>query len=308
MKSIVNNFFYTFKPIIPRHLQLCIRRYIARNILKRSHDSWPINEKASAKPHNFTQWPDNKKFAFVLMHDVDTAIGHEKCLQVMELEQQEGFHSCFYFVPERYKIDKTKFEILKSNKFGIGVHGLKHDGKLFLNREQFLFQAAKINQYFKEWDVKGFSTPSMLCNREWMHDLNMSFATSSFDTDPFEPQPNGVTTIFPFNTSNADNTRRFIELPYTLVQDFTLFVILKEKTIDIWKKKLDWIVRNNGMVLLNSHPDYMNFNEHKSTIQEYPVSLFKSFLQYVKTKYSGQYWHALPEEIANFWKNSVLKN
>jgi hypothetical protein len=34
---------------------------------------------------------------------------------------------------------------------------------------------------------------------------------------------------------------------------------MREKNIDIWKRKLDWIVENEGMALLITHPDYMNF-------------------------------------------------
>jgi hypothetical protein len=48
--------------------------------------------------------------------------------------------------------------------------------------------------------------------------------------------------------------RGYVELPYTLPQDFTLFTVMREKDIDIWKKKLDWIVEKGGMALLITHP------------------------------------------------------
>ena len=43
-------------------------------------------------------------------------------------------------------------------------------------------------------------------------------------------------------------------------QDHLLFVILQEKNIDIWKRKLDWIAEKGGMALLNTHSDYMSFD------------------------------------------------
>ena len=46
----------------------------------------------------------------------------------------------------------------------------------------------------------------------------------------------------------------YIELPYTLPQDFTLFVLLQEKTPKTWMKKLDWIAEKGGMALVNVHP------------------------------------------------------
>ena len=45
---------------------------------------------------------------------------------------------------------------------------------------------------------------------------------------------------------------------------------MKEKNIDIWKQKLDWIAENGGMALVNAHPDYMNFDGGKLGIEEYP--------------------------------------
>ena len=38
----------------------------------------------------------------------------------------------------------------------------------------------------------------MLHNFDWLCDLNIHYDASSFDTDPFEPQPDSVNTIFPF--------------------------------------------------------------------------------------------------------------
>ena len=60
------------------------------------------------------------------------------------------------------------------------------------------------------------------------------------------------------------------------------------------------------MALLNSHPDYMNFDGLKHGIEEYPAAYYKEFLAYVKRKYKGQYWHVLPKEMARFWCETVV--
>ena len=91
----------------------------------------------------------------------------------------------------------------------------------------------------------------------------------------------------------------YVELPYTLPQDFTLFVLLQENTAGIWQRKLDWIAEHGGMALFITHPDYMAFSDKRSnTAGEYPVELYKQFLEYVRARYSGQYWQALPREVA----------
>jgi len=68
----------------------------------------------------------------------------------------------------------------------------------------------------------------------------------------------------------------FVELPHTLPQDFTLFVLMKERNIDIWKKKIDWIIEKGGMALSITHPDYMNFSDTDPAQKEYPAPIIKN--------------------------------
>ncbi|MBC8126554.1 MAG: glycosyltransferase family 4 protein, partial [Gloeobacteraceae cyanobacterium ES-bin-144] len=169
--------------------------------------------------------------------------------------------------------------------------------KLYSSREGFRRNASRINHYLKEWNAVGFRSAFMLHNLAWLPDLNVAYEASTFDTDPFEPQPDGVDTIFPFWV-HAPDGRGFVELPYTLVQDFNLFVILKEATTAIWEKKTEWIAAHRGMVLLNVHPDYMSFGDGIPKSDEYPAGLYGDFLGWVKKKYEAQYWHALPKDLA----------
>jgi hypothetical protein len=143
----------------------------------------------------------------------------------------------------------------------------------------------------------------MLHNLDWLHDLKIKYDSSTFDTDPFEPQPEGVGTIFPFWVSQDGKKDGYVEIPYTLPQDHSLFVIMQEKTIHIWEKKLDWISAKGGIALLITHPDYMNFGGAGRSIDEYPVNLYAEFLEYVTSRYRGKYWNPLPKEMARFWNS-----
>ncbi|MBW1899053.1 MAG: hypothetical protein JRI61_08340 [Deltaproteobacteria bacterium] len=300
-----NQFYYFLKPIIPRSIQLHLRRnYLINNKRLEYADRWPIDVSSKKSIDPFHIWPNNKTFAFVLTHDVDTDRGQIKCRSLMDIEKRFRFRSSFNFVPERYRVDPTLRTQLVEDGFEIGVHGLSHDGKLYKSRKIFQKRAVKINEYLEEWDAVGFRSPAMHHNLEWIHDLDIEYDASTFDTDPFEPQPDGVGTIFPFWVQNEDNSKGYVELPYTLPQDFTLFILMKEKNIDIWKKKLDWIAECGGMALVNTHPDYMNFDGGKLGLEEYPADYYREFLEYVKEKYEGQYWHVLPREMARFWKNN----
>jgi hypothetical protein len=285
----LTNIFYTIKPLIPRRLQILLRRQIIQYKRKKYSHIWPIDPNAGEPPRGWNGWPDNKKFAMVLSHDVETQEGHDKCYRLMEIEESLGFRSSFNIVPERYLVSQELIDVIKNRGFEVSIHGLKHDGKLFSSRKIFERRSKEINQYIKTWGVEGFTTPSMLRNPEWIHELNIKHCISTFDTDPFEPQPDAAGTIFPFWVQSNSLARGYVEFPYTLPQDFTLFILMKKRNINIWKKKLDLFVHNVGMALYNSHPVYMNFNKDKKSFEEYPARFYEEFLMHMKSKYEGLY-------------------
>jgi hypothetical protein len=216
--------YYALKPLIPRWFQIYLRRKIVSRKRILFRETWPIDEKACAQPKGWTGWPESKEFAFVLTHDVETDKGQKNCLKLMALDERYGFKSAFGFVPERYKVIPDLRGYLASNGFEVMVHGLYHDGKYYRSREVFRNRAFRINRYLKDWRAVGFRSPSMQHNLYWMGELDIEYDSSTFDVDPFEPQPDGVQTIFPFWVQDGSTAKGFVELPYTLPQDFTLFV------------------------------------------------------------------------------------
>jgi hypothetical protein len=214
-----------------------------------------------------------------------------------------GFRSSFGFVPEgEYLVPPEMRSRLQKDGFEVAIHDLHHDGKLYASEQDFAQKATIINRYLNEWRVAGFRSGLMHHNLEWLKRLNIAYDSSTFDYDPFEPQPDGAETIFPFWVEREDGAG-FVELPYTLIQDFNLFVILRETSIDIWKRKLDWIAAHCGMALLDTHPDYMSFDGIKASYSRYPATLYEEFLDYAKSRYGAEYWHATPREVADYIRN-----
>jgi glycosyltransferase involved in cell wall biosynthesis len=298
-----NRIYYRFKPYLPWRLRMGVRRIIARRKREESKSTWPINEAAGQAPKNWGGWPDKKRFAFVLTHDVENSAGLAKCRRLMELEERLGFRSSFNFIPEGdYKVPAELRDELLEKGFEIGVHDLRHDGKLYWRRNNFAESARSINRYLQDWNASGFRAAFMLHDRERLHHLKIEYDASTFDTDPFEPQPEGANTIFPFWISDG-NGGGYVELPYTLPQDSTLFLVLDEKSPEIWKKKLDWLVARGGMALLNVHPDYIGF-KNKLEAFEYPAAWYEDFLNYVKKNYANEFWNPLPKEMASWFKES----
>ena len=80
--------------------------------------------------------------------------------------------------------------------------------------------------------------------------LSFDFDCSFSDSDPYEPQPGGTCSVFPFFLAHM------VELPYTMPQDHTLIHLLHRSPMQIWAMKAKWIESLGGMILTLVHPDY----------------------------------------------------
>lgn len=306
--SLSKRMYYLLKPILPRPLTRVMRQLYGQPNKTDINLQWPIEPRyilflweimqqllqitPGQKLNIKSFWPRALRYAFVLTHDVETKVGQSFVRAVADLEESLGFRSSFNFVPERYKIDMRLVDELRQRGFEIGIHGLKHDGKLYNSRQQFEKRAVRINRYLKDLDAVGFRSPLTHRNPDWMQALEIGYDLSFFDTDPFEPIPGGTMSIWPFFIGH------FVELPYTLVQDYTLTAILNETSPRLWLEKVDFIERYRGMALVNSHPDYLR---NLST-----WTIYTDFLTAMKRR-TG-YWHALPHAVAAWWRQRTNDN
>jgi hypothetical protein len=316
---LLRRLYYHLKPSLPWKLRMTFRRILAGSIRRQTEGVWPILETAGRAPADWAGWPEGRSFAVVLTHDVEGPDGLEKVRRLAELEMSLGFRSCFNFIPEGpYTVPSALRGWLVSQGFEVGVHDFNHDGKLFSSRATFRQRARQINHYLREWKAVGFRAGFMHHNLDWHHELDILYDSSTFDTDPFEPQPDGVGTIFPFwvpapgvaKSAPADSAlpkAGYIELPYTLPQDSTLFLLLRMAGNDVWGKKLDWIARCGGMVLLDVHPDYIAFENHEAADSRYPLDHYRRFLEKIRGEYAGRFWQALPREVALHARQTMMQ-
>jgi hypothetical protein len=297
----INNFYYLVKPLLPRRAQIALRRTILKLRLPVTKGVWPIKESAGALPPGWKGWPGGKQFAVVITHDVESSRGIEKCRLLAEIDLKYGFKSSFNIVPCKYTVPESTRLWLQERGFEIGVHDYYHDGKLYRSRKKFDERAMVINKYLKEWNAAGFRSAAMHHKLEWIAKLDIQYDCSTFDTDPFEPQPDGVNTIFPYWYQKPGTDNGYVEIPYTLPQDFTLFVIKNDKDCSIWKEKLKWIAEKGGMATVIIHPDYINFDSvKKNRVDEYSIDIYSEFLNYINSEYNNRFWNPLPVEAASF--------
>ncbi|MGD9856528.1 MAG: hypothetical protein AB7U20_16395 [Planctomycetaceae bacterium] len=231
-------------------------------------------------------WPNHAGFAFVLTHDVETAEGLQLVRPVAEIEEELGFRSSWNIVPHKYPIDRGLIDDLRKRGFEIGIHGYNHDGRLFWSESTFRRRARHINAALERFQAVGFRAPMAHRNLRWMQLLDIEYDSSCFDIDPFQAMPGGIGSLWPVITG------RFVELPYTLPQDHTLFIGLGETTDRIWSDKLSLIKSWSGMALMLTHPDYLDTPQRRD--------LYRGFL--TKVRDAGGYWHALPRDVARWWR------
>ncbi len=300
--SFPKRVYYILKPLLPRTLTRMMRRAYQRPGQAGLDIPWPTESRYVSFLENVlarvlqatpghtllikSLWPEGRSWALVLTHDVEARTGFEYVRKVADLEEALGFRSSFNFVPEDYPLDMNLVKELQDRGFEVGIHGLKHDGRLFETRARFERSAAKINQYLKQTGAVGFRAPLTLRNPEWMQLLNLEYDLSFFDTDPFEPMRGGTMSIWPFFLG------RFIELPYTLVQDYTLTDILQETTPRLWLDKVDFLSKHGGMALLNSHPDYLR--------TPFRMDIYTQFLHAMRERQDC--WMALPQQASAWWQ------
>jgi hypothetical protein len=305
LRGVALRAYYAVKPLLPRRLQITMRRLYAHRQAHRSFPAWPIEpllvdhqqellrQRLRASGNGrlplVSFWPDGRRFAAVVTHDVETSAGIENIGTLLDLERQHNVVSSWNFVAEDYPIPDGTFEQIHAAGGEIGLHGITHDGKLFTDRRSFDAGLGKIQRYLEDWNAVGFRSPGTRRNADWMPDLGCLYDSSFPDTDPFEPQPGGCCSIFPYFLGDV------VELPITLVQDHTLWEILRQRSIDVWRDKADWVIAQRGLINVIIHPDYVLSQER--------LDLYDEFLRYLRARLDADRgWHALPREVASWWR------
>ena len=117
----VRYLYYLIKPYLPRSTIFRLRHIAGSFLGGNMTKTWPVearyvkfqweilrqvlllSEKREVSFRYF--WPDEKEYAFVLTHDIETAEGQRLVPVLAGMEEALGFRSMFNFVPEVYPLD-----------------------------------------------------------------------------------------------------------------------------------------------------------------------------------------------------------
>ena len=306
LQKVLRRLYYVFRPLTTLSLRKKVQQFHARSSSKISFPHWPVDTTVetlcerllfySLKAKDVERvpfvwfWPDGARGCMTMTHDVETAAGRDFCGELMNLDDSAGVKASFQIVPQQRYVVSAKFlGSIRSRGFEVGVQDLNHDGKLFDSREEFVRRARVISQYGREYGARGFRAAVLYRKPQWFDMLNFAYDMSIPNVAHLDPQRGGCCTVMPFFIGNI------LEVPVTTTQDYTLFYILQQRSIDLWKTQTEMILAKNGMVSFIVHPDYLLDPELKA--------LYLELLQYLRSlREMENLWFALPSEIECWWR------
>lgn len=305
-EKALKSVYYQLRPLTNRALRIGVQRLRAANWGKRQFPQWPVDTtvenlcerllflilKASGSDRIpfIWFWPNGARGCIAITHDVETTAGRDFTGQVADIDDSFGMKASFHVVPEeRYQVTDEYLNGIRSRGFEVCVQDLNHDGRLFDDREEFLRRVARINRYGREFGATGFRSAVLYRNLEWLQDLDFSYDMTVPNVAPLDPQRGGCCTVTPYFIGNV------LELPLTTVQDYTLFHVLKERSIELWKLQLDRILSKNGLATFLIHPDYIIERETQAVYRELLAELSNM-------RRTQSLWFAVPGEVDRWWR------
>jgi hypothetical protein len=293
--------YYRLRPLLSRRIQIELRRAVSRLQSRSPFPRWPIEtslhdlyelildqlrEVARGPLPSLAAWPRGRDWALVLTHDVESEVGCKRIAAMRGVEEELGLRSSWNFVPLRYSTPPTLIADLQERGNEVGVHGLYHDGFDLASRERLEERLPAIQEYAARWGAVGFRSPATHRVWELMPLLGLDYDSSYPDTDPYEPQAGGCCSWLPYFN------RELVELPITLPQDHTLFVILRRRDEEVWLEKTDFLRSRGGMAVSLTHPDYV--------FEEPLLGHYARFLRRFADDSTA--WHALPRDVSAWWR------
>jgi hypothetical protein len=236
-------------------------------------------------------WPEGLPSCVAITHDVETRKGRDFCSALMDLDESFGIKSSFQLIPERrYPLSMSFLESIRSRGFELNVHDLNHDGQLFASEAKFLERARRINQYARAFGALGFRSGALYRNLGWYEALEFSYEMSVPNTARLDPQRGGCCTIMPYFIGDI------VEIPLTTTQDYSLFHILSDYSIQLWRQQLELIETSYGLATFNIHPDYI--------IEAASRSIYVQLLRRIeRLRSQGKVWLALPRDVDRWWRD-----
>lgn len=299
--------YYFLRPILPVRVRKHLQRVYLKGWDKILFPRWPVDFSVECLMRQTMAlilkaqrkdkipfiwfWPAGSPSCLTMTHDVESEIGSGFCNTLMDLDDSFGIKASFEVIPEeRYVTSEDFLKHFRDRGFEINVHDLSHDGSLFRERHEFVRKAEEINRYVTKFRAEGFRSGSMYRNTQWYESFDFSYDMSVPNVAHLEPQQGGCCTVMPYFIG------KLVELPLTTTQDYSLFHILGDYSIDLWKQEIELILEHNGLISFITHPDYL--------IEPRARSVYLDLLAHIaRLRAERKLWLALPAQINRWFRN-----
>jgi hypothetical protein len=235
-------------------------------------------------------WPEGATSCAIMTHDVETEKGVRSSPYLMDMEDAFDIKASFQIVPEqRYEVTDDFLNSVRDRGFEVVVHDLNHDGHLFREKAEFLRRAKAINSYGRRFGASGFRAAVLYRKQEWFDALDFSYDMSVPNVAHLDPQRGGCCTVMPYFVG------KILELPVTTTQDYTLFNIFNDYSIDLWKKQIELIMEKHGLISVIVHPDYVGDSRERAAYEALLAHL-------ADLRKQEGIWITTPGEIDRWWR------
>lgn len=304
--GLIRNLYYAVRPWMPLAFRKHLQRIYLRGWEKVPFPHWPVDRSADrimqrllalALTSKQTEsipfiwfWPEGANACAIMTHDVEEVSGKEFCSELMDINESFTIPASFQIVPEeRYPVESSFLNEIRRRGFEVNVQDLNHDGKLFLNRSEFERRVKAINRYGREYEAVGFRSAVLYRNEQWFDLLEFEYDTSVPSVAHLDPQRGGCCTIMPYFIGNL------LELPVTMTQDHSLFNVLNDFSLELWRRQMRLVLDHHGLMNFIVHPDYILTPRAKQAYKELLASL-------VKLRGEEAVWIALPKDVNRWWR------
>jgi hypothetical protein len=302
----VRTIYYLTRNCLPFRARRELQRIYFRNWKELPFPAWPVDftvdtlheeilrfllQAGGAKKIPFVWfWPEGAPSCVIITHDVETSAGRDFTFRLMDLDDAHGIKASYQVIPEkRYEIPDEYVSGIRSRGCEFNIHDLNHDGQLYSERAEFARRAAEINSYVHEYKTQGFRAGAMYRKQDWYDVFEFSYDMSVPNVAHLEPFRGGCCTVMPYFIG------KILELPLTTTQDYSLFHILNDYSIELWKQQLGLIRERNGLMSLLIHPDYL--------IEPRARKVYELLLDYLRQMIAREkIWAPLPRDVDRWWR------
>jgi len=303
---LVRDAYYFVRPLLSVHVRKHLQKVSLSGWRNLAFPNWPVDttvdvlmeklmalsirQREGAKVPFIWFWPEGKNGCAIVTHDVETQDGVDRSARLMDMNESFGIPASFQVIPEkRYSVSEAYLDSIRRRGCEVNVQDLNHDGHLYCDRRKFERRVAKINRYGKHYGAAGFRAGVLYRNQEWFDLLDFDYDTSVPNVAHLDPQRGGCCTVMPYFIG------KLVELPVTTTQDYSLFYILNDYSLQLWERQIELILRKHGMINVITHPDYITGPREEKTYAGLLAMLDR-------VRQERNVWVTLPREVSKWWR------